>query len=292
MAKGHSHQHNTVKNIKVAFLLNLSFTILEVIGGLLTNSIAILSDALHDLGDSVSLGVAWYLEKYSQKQADHNYTYGYRRFSLLGAFLISIVLMAGSLIVLSEAFRRLINPESTNAPGMILLAVIGILVNGAAVLRLQNDKGVSAQAVSWHLLEDVLGWVAVLVVGIVMALVDLPILDPVLSIALAFYVLYNVINNLKRALKVFLQAIPDAIDPHILEKRLTEIEGVLSQHHTHMWTLDGEHHVLTTHLVVDNSATLATFSRIKNDVWQLASEYDFEHVTIQIEHEGEECNMR
>jgi cobalt-zinc-cadmium efflux system protein len=208
----HGHSHDTASNIRVAFFLNLGFTVLEIIGGTLTNSVAILSDALHDLGDSLSLGIAWYLENVAKREADHRFSYGYRRFSLLGALITSIVLVIGSLIVLSEAVQRVAEPEEPAAGGMILLALIGIGVNGLAVLRVRGDGGLSAQAVSWHLLEDVLGWIAVLFVGIVMSFVDAPILDPVLSMLLATYVLYRVITNLRKTLRVFLQATPEGID--------------------------------------------------------------------------------
>ena len=285
----HGHSHDSASNIKVAFFLNLGFTVLEIIGGLLTNSVAILSDALHDLGDSLSLAIAWYLENVAKRQPDQRFSYGYRRFSLLGALITSIVLLIGSLIVLSEAVQRISEPEEPVAGGMILLAVIGIAVNGLAVLRVRGGSGLSAQAVSWHLLEDVLGWIAVLFVGVVLSFVDAPVLDPVLSMLLSAYVLYRVVENLRKTLRVFLQATPEGIDLDEVQQQLAGIEGVREQHHTHIWSLDGERNVLTTHLVISETASPASAFRIKCDVEKRFEHLKFAYMTIEIEFGDEDC---
>lgn len=285
------HDHGTVENIRIAFFLNLGFTILEIVGGLLTNSVAILSDSLHDLGDTLSLGAAWYLERYAQKDPNARYSYGYRRFSLLGSLITAAVLVIGSLFILSETVPRLLDPQAANAPGMVILALIGVAVNGFAALRLRGSASLNAQTVAWHLLEDVLGWVVVLVVGVVLVFVDLPILDPILSIVLMLYVLYHVIGNLRQTLSIFLQAAPESIDVSALTEQIMNVKGVRSQHHTHVWSLDGEHHVLTTHVVVDTETDRDSIRRIKEAVRQLVADAEFEHVTIEVEYEGEERGM-
>ena len=291
---GHHHHHHSQSsgNIKTAFFLNFSFTILEIIGGILTNSIAILSDALHDLGDSISLGIAWYLDNFSRKDSTSRYSYGYKRFSLLGALINSLVLIGGSLFILSEAIPRIMNPEQAHAPGMIAFAILGVLVNGAAVLKLKNDKSMNAKVVAWHLMEDVLGWVAVLVVGITLLFVNLPVLDPILSILITLYVLYNVIRNLKDTLEVFLQASPSEVSIEDIEQQLLDIEDIKSTHHTHLWSLDGEHHVLTTHAVIDKESSKEDLISIKLRCKDLFQEHHFEHVTIEMEFEDEDCRMR
>ena len=205
----HNHSQNEGKasgNIRTAFFLNLSFTLVEIVGGILTNSIAIMSDALHDLGDSISLGLSWKLQNLSERKRDQKFSFGYRRFSLLGSLINGLVLIAGSILILSEAIPRLFNPETPHAKGMLALALLGIVVNGAAVFKLQKGKSLNERAVSWHLLEDVLGWFAVLVVSIVMMFKNMPILDPVLSIIITLWVLYNIAGNLKKTFFVFLQA--------------------------------------------------------------------------------------
>ena len=185
---GHHHQHDT-KNISTAFFLNLAFTIIEIIGGLMTNSVAIMSDALHDLGDSLSLGLAWYFQKVAKKGRDKTFSYGYKRFSVLGAMINAIVLVVGSVFILQETIPRLWQPETPNVQGMFWLAILGIVVNGAAVLKLQKGTSLNEKVISLHLLEDVLGWAAVLVGSVLMYFFDLPIIDPLLSIGIAIFIL-------------------------------------------------------------------------------------------------------
>lgn len=278
--------------IRVAFFLNLGFAILELFGGMWVNSMAILSDALHDAGDSLSLGLAWYLERYSHKGRDVRYSYGYRRFSLLGALANAIILITGGLWMLSAAIPRLLHPEPANAPGMALFAVVGIVINGAAALRAKSDKTLNAQVVVWHLLEDVLGWVAVLIVSFVLWFTDLEILDPLLSILITLYILYNVTGNLRKTLSLFLQAVPEDVDVAQIERQLQDIAGVQSSHHTHVWSLDGKHHVLSTHLVIAADAGREEILRIKRTVHAAIATLDCEHTTIEIEYADEECGLK
>lgn len=143
----HNHNHTTTsKNFKTVFFLNFGFTLFEIVGGILTNSIAIISDALHDFGDTISIGLAWFLEKYSHKKSDNKYTYGYGRFSLLGTLINAIVLIIGSTFVLANAIPRIIEPQATNAEGMIIFAIIGVIVNGAAVFKLKNEESMNARS--------------------------------------------------------------------------------------------------------------------------------------------------
>jgi cobalt-zinc-cadmium efflux system protein len=230
----HDHAHEAHGDLRTAFLLNLSFTLLEVVGGVLTNSVAIVSDALHDLGDSISLGLAWYLQRVSARSSDVRYSYGYRRFSLLGALINAIILIAGSLFVLSEAIPRLTDPQPFEAAGMIVFALFGVGVNGFAAYRLRGSGSANVQVVGLHLLEDVLGWIAVLIVGLVSLFADLPILDPILSILITGYMLVKVVGRLRHSVRVFLQAVPEGVDMGAIEQRLLAIPGVKSTHHAHL----------------------------------------------------------
>jgi len=284
------HHHTTAENIKIAFALNLGFAILELIGGLAFNSVAILSDALHDLGDSISLGLAWFFENFSNRESDEKYPYGYGRFSLLSALINAIVLVLGSYIILSEAIKRLLEPEPTQPLGMIGFALLGILVNGAAALRLKNEESQNAKIVGWHLIEDVIGWIAVLIGGILMLLFDLPFIDPVLAIILSIYVLYNVLKNLQETLGLFLQRTPKNIDIDLLKGELCNCANVSSVHDTRIWSLDGERHVLSTHLVIAEDASKEDILRIKRECkGKLMSTPHIAHVTIEIEYPGESC---
>ncbi len=286
----HSH-HPTTENIKLAFALNLGFTLFEIAGGLWTNSLAILSDAVHDLGDSIALGSAWYLENLSHKKSDEKYSYGYRRFSLLGAVITTLVLVTGSLFILSEAIPRLLSPESVHEEGMLVFALIGIVVNGIAALRLRKDSSINSQTVAWHLIEDILGWVAVLIVSIVLMFQDLPILDPILSILITLYILFNVLKNLKKTIVIFLQAVPEEGSIESFNQQVLQIEGVTGVHHTHIWSLDGEHNVISTHIVVRSDSSREDILAIKNAIKQLIDKQNYYHSTVEIEYAGETCRM-
>lgn len=290
----HTHRHapsDEAHDLRLAFALNLAFTLLEIVGGLYTNSVAILSDALHDFGDSVSLGVAWFLSAYAQRGRDHAYTYGYRRFSLLSAAISGLVLLAGSLYVLGEAVPRLLSPEHSNAGGMIVMALIGIAVNGAAALRLRGGDSLNVQTVAWHLLEDVLGWAAVLIVGITLRVADVHILDPILSILITSYVLYNVVRNLRRTLSVFLQSVPEHVQMDDVILAIEGVDKVQSSHHVHIWSLDGADHVLTAHVVVGKDTDADDIICVKNDIRDLAGQMNLEFTTIEVEFPQEDCRV-
>lgn len=289
---GHSHgHHGAVKNIKIAFFLNFGFTILEIFGGLYTNSVAILTDALHDLGDSLSLGLSWFLEKYSAKERDKSYSYGYARFSVLGAFINSSILVVGSVLIMFETIPRLMSPEETNAPGMVFFAVVGILANGAAVLRLKKGTTLNERVVAIHLLEDVLGWTAILIGSIVMLFVDVPILDPIMSLAILGFVLFNVFRSLRASLRIFLQGTPQTVNLPQVRTDLLQIEGVLDVHDLHLWTLDGEFNVASLHLTIPAGADLTFAQSIKKEARHILRHAHIEHATIEVEPEGADCEL-
>jgi cobalt-zinc-cadmium efflux system protein len=279
------------KSIRAVFLLNLLFTMIEAAGGLYTGSLTITADALHDLGDSFSLGLAWFFERIAQRKPSPLFSYGYRRFSLLAALINALVLIGGSILILSVAVPRLFSPVTPDAPGMLLLALLGITVNGAAAYRIQGGKTLNEQVVAWHLFEDVLGWVAVLVVSIVLLFQDIPWLDPALSILITLFVLWNVIGNLRRTLLIFLQGVPPSISIDAVEEALVALSGVCEVHDTHIWSLDGEHNILTAHVVVDAGSTSEAIREIKCRVKERAAALGISHATVEIELEGEGCML-
>lgn len=291
MEHQHHHEQSAGKNLKIAFFLNLGFTILEVIGGFFVNSVAILSDALHDLGDSLSLGVSWYLNKKSQEGANEKYSFGYRRFSLLGALLNSLVLIGGSVYVITEAVGRILSPEHSDAQGMIIFAIIGVTVNGYAAWRLSSGKTLNEKVVSWHLLEDVLGWVAVLIVAIVLMFKDIHYLDPALSLLITAYVLWNVVKRLKDTLFIFLQGVPGDVKLTEVEEKLLDIDHVDSLHHTHIWSLEGEHHVFTTHMKLKDISAFSQILEVKQQAKEILNGYSFSHYTLETELDQESCPL-
>ncbi|HPG41923.1 MAG TPA: cation diffusion facilitator family transporter [bacterium] len=292
MAHSHQHVHEAPANLRVAFALNLIFTIIEFGGGLLTGSMAILSDALHDLGDTITIGLSLYLEKFSRKQRDQNYSYGYRRFSLAAALISSVVLCAGSMIILYRAIPAVINPTPVHKTGMLGLAVLGILVNGFAVIKLKTGKSRNEQVVRLHLLEDMLGWVAVLIGSLVIMAFDFYVIDPLLSLLIAGYILYRVVKNLREIVQLFLQGIPPAIDIERIINNLSHVEQVESVHDVHVWSLDGNYHVLSAHIVVRDVMSWEEIGELRKELRTILHDLDIEHETLEIETVSQCCEYK
>lgn len=285
----HHYGHTDVKNIRAAFFLNLSFTIIELVGGLITNSVAILSDAVHDLGDSFSLGLSWYFQKVAKRPRTKEYTYGYKRFSLLGAVINSVVLLVGSILILTHAIPRLFNPQHPDVKGMLLLAVLGVIINGMAVLRLRKGSSINERVVSLHLLEDVLGWLAVLVGAGIMYFVDVPFIDPLLSILISLYILYNVYRNIRQSLRIILQGSPSHLDMEEVKRSLLEIGEVQDVHDLHAWSVDGEYNVMTVHVVLRSALPMEAQHRLKLEIRDKLLSMGVQHCTIEFEVVDEEC---
>lgn len=292
---GHGHAHLPPSDagssrMGVAFLLNLTFTIIELVGGFWTGSAAILADAVHDLGDTFALGLAWLLERVAGKGGDDRFPYGYRRWSMLGALLTGLLLIAGSLLIIYGAALRLREvPEMPNTLGMIGLAIVGILFNGAAVFRLEGGATHNEAMVRWHLLEDVLGWVAVLVTAIVMHFFQIAILDSLLAIGIALWVLWNAGRAFWSTLVTLLQGTPPGYDLGALERALAEVDGVCGVHHMHVWSLDGARHVLTAHVQSEASLDGAGRAALREAVKHEAAHFQVVHATIEIEGPDEPC---
>lgn len=283
---------NSHKSMGIAFFLNLAFAIIEIIGGILTGSIAILSDAIHDLGDSLSLGASWYLERRSGKKADENYTFGFKRLSLMGSLLNAAVLIFGSMYVLMEAFQRLQEPSAPHSLGMFWLAVLGIGVNGYAAFRLKKEEnGMNQKMLSWHLIEDLLGWIAVLVVSIIMQFKDIPILDPLLSIGITIYVLYHVVKNLKKTLVIFMDSAPKDLNIRDLKEQLLTVQDIENLHAMHYWSIDGKQNAFSVHLVVpedlEQSKEISLLKNVKKILKNIDGNTEF--ITIQVERGRKIC---
>ena len=291
MGHDHHHHHGSSNNLKLAFFLNAAFTIFELIGGFYVNSVAIISDAVHDLGDTLSLGTSWYLQNKSRKGRNYRFSFGYKRFSLLGALINSLVLLVGSVYVITEAISRLVEPEYSDAGGMLLFAIFGVAVNGFAAWKLSKGTSINEKVVSWHLIEDVLGWVAVLIVAIVLHFYNTPYLDPALSLLITLYILYNVFKRLKETLFIFLQGVPKEINLEEIEQKLKSIPQIASLHHTHLWSLEGTDHVFTTHIKLNNITQFQQLLDVKRSVKDVLQEYKFDHYTIETELDEETCDL-
>ena len=276
----------TERNILIAFILNLAFSVFEFFGGLFTGSVAILSDALHDLGDALSIGISFFLERKSKQQPDAAYTYGYGRFSVLGGLITTAVLLLGSSLVIWHAVERIIHPVAIHYSGMIVFALVGAAVNLAAAFVTRAGDSVNQKAVNLHMLEDVLGWLVVLVGAVVMRFTQFSILDPILSIAVAAVILVNAVKNMKEAMEIFLEKTPEEIDIAHLKAHLCQIEGVCNVHHIHIWSMDGQNHYATLHVKTD-----AQPHEIKEKVRQELQEHGIVHATLELESAHEPCDQ-
>ncbi|PUV24204.1 cation diffusion facilitator family transporter [Sphingobacterium athyrii] len=297
---GHGHHHHdgmhihpVANNMKVALALNVSFTIIEFFGGLFTNSVAIISDAIHDLGDSLAIASALVLEKESERGRTATFTYGKRRFSTLAALITSLILFVGSVVITINAIPRFFHPEEVHVQGVLWLAILGLLFNGAAVLRLKkgNKSSLNQKAVMLHLMEDALGWIAVLIGGIVMYFTGWYWIDPLLSLGIAAFILFNAVKNISNGLSIFLQAKPHGIDEGKLLNELLAIPHVSDIHDLHIWTMDGEKHILTSHIVVPADSDITLMRRVREDVLQKLKNLNIQHPTIQIETSMETCRF-
>lgn len=287
----HSHSHNhahdysgsskSVKNIKVVFILNLVFSIAEFIFGVLFNSAAILSDAVHDLGDSLSIGLALVFQKISTKEANERYSFGHRRFSLLGALITSVILIGGSILVIINSIPLLFDPQPVNSRGMFWLSIVAIGVNGFAAWLISKGTSKNEKVLNLHMIEDVLGWVGVFVVSIVLNFTDWFILDPILSILIAGYILSKAIPNLLENVAIFLEAVPKGIDIKAIEKNIKHIPAVHAVSHFHMWSIDGEENAVAVTVYVDTTDT-KKHEQIKEEIRYLIKDANVTHSTIEI----------
>ena len=275
----------TEKNILIAFLLNLIFSVFEFFGGIFTHSVAIISDAIHDIGDAASIGISYFLEKKSKKQPDETYTYGYMRYSVIGSIITTLILLFGSLAVIYNAVLRIINPTEINYNGMIIFAIVGVIVNFCAAFFTREGDSLNQKAVNLHMLEDVLGWAVVLIGAIIMRFTDISIIDPIMSIGVAVFIFINAIKNLKEAIDLFLEKTPHGIEVREIKEHLMEIEGVLDVHHIHIWSMDGHNNYATMHIITNNS-----HHEIKEKVREELKEHGIGHATLELEAENEHCH--
>lgn len=275
------------KNILIAFILNLVFSLFELIGGFFTRSIAILSDSIHDFGDALSIGLSYFLEKKSKKKPDYNYTYGYVRYSVMGSIITTFILLFGSLFVILESIKRIINPVDINYNGMIIIAIFGVLINFMATYFTREGDSLNQKAVNLHMLEDVLGWIVVLVGSILMKLTNISIIDPILSLFVAIFILYHVFKNLKEILDLFLEKTPKNIDINKIKEKILRIDNVYDVHHIHVRSIDGFNNFATLHVVVKKYS-----KETKDKIREKLKECHIVHSTIELELENEICDRK
>jgi cobalt-zinc-cadmium efflux system protein len=272
------------RNILVAFVLNFSFAIFEFFGGIFTNSVAIVSDAIHDMGDAISIGISFFLEKISKKKPNNKYTYGYVRYSVIGSLITTVILLAGSIFVIYNAVVRIINPVDINYDGMIIFAIIGTIVNFLAAYFTKEGNSLNQKAVNLHMLEDLLGWIVVLIGAVIMKFTNIKIIDPILSILVALFIFKHAFNNFKLIVDLFLEKTPKNVSLDELKEHILQIKGVENVHHIHVWSIDGYNNFATMHIVSNNKN-----KKIKEEVKNELKEHGIVHSTIEFESTQEHC---
>ena len=272
----------TEKNILLAFIINITFSIFEFFGGIFTNSVAILSDSIHDLGDAFSIGVSYFLEKKSKKRADKKYTYGYIRYSVLGGVITTTILLVGSILVMIGAIKRLFVPVEVNYQGMIIFAIVGVILNTLAAIVTKDGDSINQKSVNLHMLEDVLGWIVVLVGAIIMNFTDITYLDSIMSIGVALFILINALKNLRTIIDIFLVKTPKDIDLDELKHHLLEVKGVEDIHHIHVWSMDGVNNYATMHIVTN----VKDIKKLKNEIREELEEHNICHAILETESES------
>ena len=264
----------------VAFFLNLTYAIVEFIAGGIFGSSAVLADSVHDLGDAIAIGISAFLETISNREEDNQYTLGYKRFSLLGALVTAIILMTGSVLVILENVTKILNLQPVNDEGILWLGIIAITINVLASLVVGKGKTKNESILSLHFLEDTLGWLAVILMAIVLRFTNWYILDPLLSLVISFFILSKALPRFWSTLKIFLDAVPEGLDIEQVKNGLERLDNVASLNQLNLWTMDGLEKNAIVHLCLEDWEQM---TETKNQVRQLLEERGVQNITIEVD---------
>ena len=267
-------------SIWLAFFLNLSYAIVEFIAGGIFGSSAVLADSVHDLGDAIAIGISALLETISNREEDRQYTLGYKRFSLLGAMLTAVILMIGSVLVILENITKIAHPQPVNEKGILWLGIIAVAINVLASLVVRKGKTKNESILSLHFLEDTLGWLAVILMAIILRFTDWYILDPLLSLVISIFILSKAIPRFWSALKIFLDAVPEGVETSDLEKDIEALANVKSVNQLNLWTMDGLEKNAIVHVCLEE---IEHIEYCKESIRNLLKDYDFQNVTIEVD---------
>ena len=283
----------TNRAVWLAFFLNLSFTIVEFIAGGVFGSSTVLADSVHDLGDAIAIGLSAYLETISNREEDSHYTLGYKRFSLLGALITAVILMTGSVFVILENITKLFNPQPVNDEGILWLGIIAVTINVLASLVVRKGKTKNESILSLHFLEDTLGWLAVILMAIILRFTDWYILDPLLSLVISFFILSKAIPRFWSTLKIFLDAVPEGVDIKQVKSRLEQLDYVASVNQLNLWTMDGLEKNAIIHVCLKKVEHMEV---CKEAIRAMLKDYGFQNITIEVDadlvtHQAHKRNM-
>lgn len=264
----------------LAFFLNLTYAIVEFIAGGVFGSSAVLADSVHDLGDAIAIGISVFLESISNREEDSHYTLGYKRFSLLGAMVTAVILMTGSVLVILENIAKIFHPQSVNDEGILWLGIIAIIINVLASLVIRKGQTKNESILSLHFLEDTLGWVAVILMAIVLRFTDWYILDPLLSLAISFFILSKALPRFWSTLKIFLDAVPEGVDIQKIKTDLAELDHVASINQLNLWTMDGLEKNAIVHVCLKEMEHMET---CKESIRIFLKDCGFQNITIEVD---------
>lgn len=281
--------NKTPENIKIAFLLNLAFSIVEAIGGILTNSISIISDSLHNLGDSITIGINYIFEKKSKKLPNKEYSYGYLRYTMLGSLIASFILLVGSVVIIYNVVPRLIKPLSVNYDAMIIFGIFGLLINLYATIKIMRSKD-KDKKINTHMIEDTVIWLFILTGSICIKVFDSVIIDPILSLLIAVYILYQVYKYMKNIYNIFMEKVPKNVKIDEIKKDIEENENIDNVHHIHIWSMDGVNNYMTAHIHLNKVLSEEEIIKTKNDVKNKLMEDKINHITLEVEYFNERCD--
>lgn len=281
--------NKTPENIKIAFLLNLAFSIVEAIGGILTNSISIISDSLHNLGDSITIGINYIFEKKSKKLPNKEYSYGYLRYTMLGSLIASFILLVGSVIIIYNVVPRLIKPLSVNYDAMIIFGIFGLLINLYATIKIMRSKD-KDKKINTHMIEDTVIWLFILTGSICIKVFDSVIIDPILSLLIAVYILYQVYKYMKNIYNIFMEKVPKNVKIDEIKKNIESNENIDNVHHIHIWSMDGVNNYMTAHIHLNKVLSEEEIVKTKNDVKNKLMEDKINHITLEVEYFNEKCD--
>ena len=277
----HNHHKKASENLAFVFFVNLTFNIIVIIGGLATNSMAILADCIHDMSDTISMAIAWLLEKIAQKDSSDKYSYGYQRFSILGAVITSIFVIVMAFFILSEAIPRLFSPEGVDAGGMLIVAIVGLVFKSVSVYRLHGGETFNEKAILYHLLGDIFEWIAILILSVVLIFWNAALyLDPFVSIGIALWLIFNLGRTLIKSVQVLLQKTPDNFDVDEFRSCILAVEGVEDIEDFHVWSLDGIDSVMTLKVNVDFGMNV---ENIKKEIYTISNRYHVVDITIEFD---------
>ncbi len=280
-AHGHSHGSSHNQTIGFAFVLNFILSLVEMLGGIWIGSFAIVAGAIHDFGDSISLGLAWYLEHIANRKKNNQFNFGYRRFSLLSALIAGVIILSGSIIICFQAIREFGVTHTPDPKWMIVFALLGISVNLASAWRMSRGKTNNERVLTWHLIEDFLSWLAVLISSVIIYFTNITWLDPVIAVALSIYVAFNVFKHLKSTIFLFLQARPEEFDEENFIEKVLKIDGIFRVTNIAIWSLDGVQNILSCRIIFSKDFSVSQLEGINKEIRYIASHQGQFDVTIE-----------